>query len=31
MEGQPFDEEFYIIEFDSEGVEKESIRRTFIG
>jgi hypothetical protein len=31
MEGQPFDEEFYIIDFDSEGVEKEKIRHTFLG
>jgi hypothetical protein len=31
MEGQPFDEEFYIIDFDSEGVEKEKIGPTFLG
>ena len=31
MEGQPFDEEFYIIDFDSKGLEDEVIARTFIG
>lgn len=30
MIGQPFDEEFYIIDFDTNGVENASIKRTFI-
>ncbi len=29
MEGQPFTTEFYLVDFDSKGVEKEKIRRTF--
>lgn len=30
MAGMPFDEEFYIIDFNSEGVEQEEIAITFI-
>jgi len=30
MEGQPFDEEFYIIEFNRSGLEGRDIPRTFI-
>lgn len=30
MIGQPFDEEFYIIDFDTNGVENAPIKRTFI-
>ena len=30
MEGQPFDEEFYIIEFNDSGLEGSDIPRTFI-
>jgi len=31
MEGQPFDEEFYIIDFDLAEAEKGTVRRTFTG
>lgn len=31
MEGQPFDEEFYVIDFDTQGLEQEKISTTFIG
>jgi hypothetical protein len=31
MEGQPFDEEFYIIDFDSAEANKDAVRRTFLG
>jgi hypothetical protein len=30
MAGQEFDEEFYIIDFDSEGLENERLARTFL-
>jgi hypothetical protein len=30
MEGQPFDEEFYVIDFDSTGVEGTGVALTFI-
>ncbi len=30
MQGQNFNEEFYLVDFDSKGLEKEEIARTFI-
>ncbi|HWS53171.1 MAG TPA: hypothetical protein VN228_03560 [Pyrinomonadaceae bacterium] len=31
MRGQPFGEEFYVVDFDGAGLERASLPRTFLG